>query len=127
MKNTFRALIISLILLTTSCVGTAIATAVVVSGTYIANQGYIEQFVDRSYDSCWQNMDAYVSKLGQVTYNSKNEGLIKVDYPDGGTGTFSIKKTTERATQISLKCYRYGFPSNTLAEAYFAGLFEQLK
>ena len=127
MKNIFRALIISFLFLSTACVETAVVSAVVASGTYLANRGYIEEYVDRSYDSCWQNMDAYVSKLGEVTYNSKNEGLIKVDFPEGGTGIFRVTKTTERATQINLRCYKYGFPNNALAETHFAGLIEQVQ
>jgi hypothetical protein len=126
MKNIFKALIISL-LLCTSCIELAVGTAVVASGTYIAKQGYLEDHVDRSFDSSWQNLEKYTSEIGEVTYNSKNEGVIKVDFPDGGSGTFMAKKVTERATLMSLRTWRYALPNNPLAEMHFSGLMEQVQ
>ena len=129
MKTVFKGIIASFLFLTisTSCIEVAVGTAVVATGTYIANQGYVYTHVDRSIDSCWQQMEKYTREIGETTYHSQNEGIIKVNFAEGGTGTFAIKKTTDRATHVSLKCYKYGFPNNTLAETHFAGLMELMK
>ena len=127
MKTFFKALVISSLLLTTSCIEMAVGGAVVATGTYIAKQGYVYEFFDRSYDSCWQIMDQYVQELGTVTFHSKNQGVIKIDFEGGGEGTFRVEKVTDRATKVSVKCYQYAVPSNTLAETHFTPLAEKLQ
>ncbi|MCM8526082.1 MAG: DUF3568 domain-containing protein [Lentisphaeraceae bacterium] len=127
MKTFFKALVISSLLLTTSCIEMAVGGAVVATGTYIAKQGYVYEFFDRSYDSCWQIMDQYVQELGTVTFHSKNQGIIKIDFEGGGEGTFRVEKVTDRATKVSVKCYQYAVPSNTLAETHFTPLAEKLQ
>lgn len=127
MKTFFKALIISSLILTTSCIEMAVGTAVVATGAYVAKQGYIYEYFDRSYDSCWQIMDQYTQGLGTITYHSKNEGVIDVDFEGGGSGRFKVEKVTSRATKVSIKCYQYAVPSNSLAEANFLPLAEQLQ
>ena len=127
MKTVFKSIIVAFMILSVSCIEVAVGTAVVAGGTFIAKQGYVEAHADRSYDSCWQQMEKYTREVGATTYHSQNEGVIKVDFEGGGSGTFKIKKTTNRATLVSLKCYRYGFPNNTLAEAHFSALMEMLQ
>ncbi len=152
MKTIFKALIISSLLLSTACIEMFVGTAAVATGSFIAKQGYLAEYVDRSYDSCWQNMEKFVQSIedakpenategaqptegeeakevekSKITYLSQNEGIIKIDFAGGGHGTFKIEKTTERATQISIKCYKYGFPSNTLADYYFPAFHNSLK
>ena len=105
----------------------AVGGAVVATGSYIAKQGYVYEYFDRSYDSCWQIMDQVVQEFGEVTYHSKNQGIIKVDFEGGGVGTFKVEKVTNRATKVSVKCYQYAVPSNTLAEAHFPVLAEKLQ
>ena len=127
MKTFLKALVISSLLLTTSCIEMAVGGAVVATGSYIAKQGYVYEYFDRSYDSCWQIMDQYVQELGTVTFHSKNQGTIEVEFEGGGVGTFKVEKVTNRATKVSVKCYQYAVPSNTLAEAHFPPLAEKLQ
>ncbi|MCM8539565.1 MAG: DUF3568 domain-containing protein [Lentisphaeraceae bacterium] len=127
MKTFLKALVISSLLLTTSCIEMAVGGAVVATGTYIAKQGYVYEYFDRSYDSSWQIMDQYVQELGTVTFHSKNQGVIKIDFEGGGEGTFRVEKVTDRATKVSVKCYQYAVPNNTLAETHFTPLAEQLQ
>ena len=72
-------------------------------------------------------MDQNVQGFGEVTFHSKNQGIIKIDFEGGGSGTFKVEKVTSRATKVSVKCYQYGVPSNTLAETYFPALAEKLQ
>ena len=128
MKTFYKALIISSLVLTTSCIEMAVGTAVVATGTYVAKQGYVYEYFDRSYDSCWQIMDQHVRTLaGNITYHSQNQGTIQIDFEEGGTATFKVEKVTDRATKVSIKCYQYALPSNSLAEAHFPPLAEQLQ
>ena len=128
MKNFLKALVISSLILTTSCIEMAVGGAVVATGAYVAKQGYVYEFFDRSYDSCWQIMDQHVMELaGNITFHSKNQGIIKIDFEEGGTGTFKVEKVTNRATKVSVKCYQYAVPSNTLAETHFTPLAEKLQ
>ena len=128
MKNSLKLLFVAFTLLfSASCIEMAVGGAVVAGGNYVAKQGYIEDYFDRGYDSCWQVMEDFVSSIdGEITYHSQNEGLIKIDFTEGGSGKFKIEKLTNRATKVSLRCFKLNFPSNDLATAYFEPLAEKL-
>ena len=127
MKTFIKLFVAAFLVLSTSCLEILVGSAVVAGGTYIATQGYVETHVDRNYNSSWQQMELYASTNGEITYHSQNEGIIKLDFKEGGSGTFKIKKTTERATLVSLRCSKYGFPSNSLAETHFTAMMQMMR
>ncbi|MCM8537750.1 MAG: DUF3568 family protein [Lentisphaeraceae bacterium] len=128
MKSVFKIFTVLLILFSTvSCIEIAVGGAVAAGGSYVAKQGFIEGHFDRSTDSCWQITDEFVRTIdGEITYHSQNEGVIKIDFAEGGSATFKVVKVTNRATKVSIRAMRYALPSNDLANAYFEPLAEKL-
>jgi len=111
----------------TSCIELAVGTAVVATGAYVAKQGEMSSFYERNVDSSWELTSDYASTLGDITYSSQNEGIIKVDYAEGGSGKFSVERVTVKTTKVILKSYHYGLPSNTLTESVYPPLAKKLQ
>ena len=111
----------------TACIEIAVGTAVVATGAFVAKQGEVSQFYERDIDSSWELTSDYASTLGNITYSSQSEGIIKVDYADGGCGKFSVEKVTPKTTKVVLRSYHYGFPSNTLTDAVYPPLAKKLQ
>ena len=129
MKNTLKFLSLSfLVLFSASCIDIAAGKVANPESPYAVKNGYAQAIFDRSYDSCWQIAEEYAHSIdGTVTYNSQTEGIIKVDFTEGGMGSFRIEKITNRATKVSVRAYKYAYPRNDIASAYFEPLAEKLQ
>ncbi|MCH2207602.1 MAG: DUF3568 family protein [Lentisphaerales bacterium] len=129
MKNALKFLSLSLILFfSASCIDIAAGKVANPDSAYTTKNGFVEAVFDRSYDSCWQITEEFVHSIdGKMTYHSQNQGVIKIEFAEGGMASFRVEKITNRATKVSLRSYKYGYPRNDLASAYFDPLAEKLQ
>ena len=111
----------------TSCIELVVGSAVVATGTWVAKQGEAYDYYEKKTDIAWELTSQFASEKGTVTYSSENEGIIKIDYADGGNGTFTVERITAKTTKVSLKSYRYKMPSNSLTDTFYPELREKLQ
>lgn len=129
MKNALKFTSLSFIILfSASCLDIAAGKVANPDSHYATKNGFVEAVFDRSYDSCWQITEEFVHSIdGTMTYHSQNEGVIKIDFAEGGIASFRVEKITNRATKVSIRAYKYAYPRNDLASAYFDPLAERLQ
>lgn len=129
MKNSIKLILSSLLLLlTAACVDIAVGQPANPDSPYVAKNGYVEAAFDRSYDSCWQITEEFVNSIdGTLKYHSQSEGVIDIELAAGGTAYFKVEKVTNRATKVSVRSYKFAYPRNDIASAYFEPLAEKLK
>ena len=129
MKNSIKIIISSLlILLSASCVDIGVGQPANPDSIYVTKNGYTESAFDRSFDSCWQITEEFAFSIdAKVTYHSQSEGEIKLELVDGAKVSFKLEKVTNRATKVSVRSYKYAYPRNDIASAYFEPLAEKLK